>query len=249
MIRADERGQLTVTDTKLQSNRIPLHRQKRTPLRERILPDYTRGEEIINMVTHIVGGAVGLLILIGSILIGAMHRDPWAIVSGSIYGFLTCTLFVVSSVYHGLRDGMGKRVMQVIDHCTIYYMIAGTYTPVLLVGIRQQSAVACWVVFGIEWGCATAAAALTAIDLKKYARMSMVCYIAMGWAVIAIVKMTVNAMTLPGFLWLLGGGLCYTVGAVLYGLGKKHRYMHSVFHCFVNLGSLLQALAILFYVL
>ena len=76
------------------------------------------------MITHIIGGAVGLLILIGSILIGAEHRDPWAMVSGSIYGFFTCTLFAVSSVYHGLPDGMGKRVMQVIDHCTIYFMIA-----------------------------------------------------------------------------------------------------------------------------
>ena len=100
---------------------------KRIPLRERILPDYSRGEELLNMITHIVGGAVGLLILIGSVLIGAAHHDPWAITSGSIYGFFTCTLFAVSSVYHGLSDGMGKRVMQVIDHCTIYFMIAGTY--------------------------------------------------------------------------------------------------------------------------
>ena len=91
----------------------------RIPLRERSLPDYTRGEEIMNMVTHIIGGAVALLILIGSVLIGAAHKDPWAITSGCIYGFMSCCLFVISSVYHGLPDGMGKRVMQVIDHCTI----------------------------------------------------------------------------------------------------------------------------------
>ena len=222
---------------------------KRIPLRERILPDYSRGEELLNMITHIVGGAVGLLILIGSILIGAAHKDPWAIVSGSIYGFLTCTLFAVSSVYHGLPDGMGKRVMQVIDHCTIYFMIAGTYLPILLVGIRPLSPVAAWVVFGVEFGCAFLAGTLTAIDLKKYKKLSMVCYLAMGWAIVVIVKLTVQAMTMRGFLWLLGGGLCYTVGAVLYGLGKKHRYIHGVFHIFVNLGSLFQAIAILFYVL
>ena len=222
---------------------------KRIPLRDRVLPDYTRTEELINMITHIAGGAVGLLILIGSVLIGAEHRDPWAIVGGSIYGLMTCILFAVSSVYHGLPDGMGKRVMQVIDHCTIYFMIAGTYTPVLFCAIRQQSMAACWVVFGVEWGCAMAAASLTAIDLKKYQKMSMICYLAMGWAIVAILPMTVRALGLAGFLWLLGGGLCYTVGAVLYGLGKKYRYMHCVFHCFVNLGSLLQAIAILFYVL
>ena len=224
-------------------------RTKRTPLRERILPDYTHGEELMNMITHIVGGAAGLLILIGSILIGAKHGDPWAIVSGSVYGVLTCTLFVISSVYHGLPDGMGKRVMQVLDHCTIYFMIAGTYTPVLLVGIRKISPAAAWIVFGIEWGCAAAAATLTAIDLKKYKRMSMICYLAMGWAIVAILKQTVTVMTLPGFLWLLAGGICYTVGAVLYGLGKKHRYMHSIFHLFVNFGSILQAVSILRYVL
>lgn len=222
---------------------------KRIPLRERTLPDYTHGEELMNMITHIVGGAVGLLILIGSILIGAKHRDPWAITSGSIYGTLTCTLFVISSVYHGLPDGMGKRVMQVLDHCTIYFMIAGTYTPVLLTGIRRENPAAAWIVFGIEWGCAMIAATLTAIDLKKYKRFSMICYLAMGWAIVAIIRPTLHVLGTRGFLWLLGGGICYTIGAVLYGLGKKHRYMHSVFHLFVNAGSLLQAISILFYVL
>ena len=222
---------------------------KRIPLDQRVLPDYTRGEEITNMVTHIVGGAVGLLILIGSILIGAAHRNPWAIVSGSIYGAMTCTLFAVSSIYHGLSDGMAKRVMQVIDHCTIYFMIAGTYTPILLTAIRPDHPAAAWTVFGIEWGAALTAGVFTAIDLKKYSRQSMVCYLLMGWAIVAIIRPTVQILTWPGFLWLLGGGLCYTVGAVLYGLGKKHRYMHSVFHVFVNLGSLLQAVAILKYVL
>ncbi|MBP0988723.1 MAG: hemolysin III family protein [Oscillospiraceae bacterium] len=222
---------------------------KRIPLRERQLPDYTRGEELMNMITHIVGGAVGLLILIGGILIGAKHRDPWAITSGSIYGVLTCTLFVISSVYHGLPDGIGKRVMQVIDHCTIYFMIAGTYTPVLLVGIRKVMPVAAWIVFGVEWGCAMIAATLTAIDLKRYKAFSMVCYLAMGWAIVAILKPTFQVLGKSGFLWLLAGGICYTIGAVLYGLGKKHRYMHSVFHLFVNAGSLLQAIAILLYVL
>ena len=94
-----------------------------------------------------------------------------------------------------------------------------------------------------------AAAALTAIDLKKYKKMSMICYLAMGWAVVSIIGMTLRVLTLPGFLWLLSGGICYTVGAVFYGLGKQRRYMHGVFHLFVNAGSLLQAIAILKYVL
>ena len=221
----------------------------RTPLARRTLPDYTRGEERMNMITHIVGGAMGLLILMFSILIGIAHHDACAIVSGSIYGFSAVCLFTVSSVYHGLPDGMGKRVMQVIDHCTIYFLIAGTYTPILLTGIRPQSPLAAWAVFGIEWGCAAVAAALTAIDLKKYSRISMVCYLAMGWAIMGVLRLTISAMTTAGFLWLLGGGLCYTVGAVLYGMGKKHRYVHSIFHIFVDFGFLLQGIAILRYVL
>lgn len=221
----------------------------RTPLRDRVMPDYTRGEEITNMTTHIVGGAVGILILVFSILIGVAHHDPWAVVSGSIYGASTIALFAVSSVYHGLKDGMGKRVMQVVDHCTIYFLIVGTYTPVLLAGIRETNPVAAWVVFGIEWGCAALATVFTAIDLKKYSKLSMICYLAMGWAVVAVLKPTIAAMGIAGFGWLLAGGICYTVGAVLYGLGKKRRYVHSVFHLFVNAGSLLQAVAILRYVL
>lgn len=222
---------------------------QRIPLRERVLPDYTHGEEMMNMITHIVGGAVGLLILIFSILIGVSHQNPWAIASGSVYGLTTCCLFVVSSIYHGLPDGLGKRVMQIIDHCTIYFMIAGTYTPILLVGVRQESPAAAWIVFGIEWGCAMLAGTLTAIDLKKYSKLSMVCYLGMGWAVVSILGATVRIIGWTGFWWLLGGGLFYTVGAVLYGLGKKHRYMHSAFHIFVDIGCLLQAIAILFHVL
>lgn len=222
---------------------------KRIPLCERKLPDYTRGEERMNMITHIVGGAVGLAILVFGILIGAEHQDGWAITSGTIYGFLTCVLFTVSSIYHGLPDGMGKRVMQVIDHCTIYFLIAGTYTPVLLAGVRKEAPAAAWIVFVLEWGCAMIGASLTAIDLKKYKAFSMICYLTMGWGVIAVLKPTIHVLGTAGFLWLLGGGICYTIGAVLYGLGKKHRYIHGVFHLFVNAGSLLQAIAILRYIL
>ncbi|MBR6761768.1 MAG: hemolysin III family protein [Oscillospiraceae bacterium] len=223
--------------------------QARTPLRERVLPRYSRGEELMNMITHIVGASVGVLILVFGVLIGASHRDPWAIVSAGIYGFATISLFTVSSVYHGLNDGMAKRVMQVIDHCTIYFLIAGTYTPILLAGIREMNPAIAWVVFGVEWGCACTAAVFTAIDLKKYAKLSMICYLAMGWAVVAVLKPTITVLTMVGFWWLLGGGICYTVGAVLYGIGKKRPYFHSIFHMFVNAGSFLQAIAILCYVL
>ena len=221
----------------------------RIPLRERKLPDYTRGEEITNMVTHIVGAALSLPILVGGIILSAHHRNPWAIVSCCVYGLTLLWLYTMSSVYHGLGDNTGKRVLQVLDHCTISALIAGTYTPILLVSIRPDHPALAWTLFGLEWGLGAAAAAMTAIDLKKYGKASMACYIAMGWLIVLALRPTIETVGMKGFLWLLAGGVAYTVGAVLYGIGKKRKYFHSVFHLFVLLGSLLQAVCILFYVL
>ena len=155
----------------------------------------------------------------------------------------------MSSVYHGLRCEMGKKVMQVIDHCTIYFLIAGTYTPILLCGIMRVDKVAAWVIFGVVWGFAALATTLTAIDLKNYQKFSMICYIGMGWCIVLAAKATMEALSVPGIVLLLTGGVAYTVGAVLYGAGKKHRYMHSVFHLFVVAGSILHFFCILFYVI
>ena len=221
----------------------------RIPLRERTLPDYTRGEEITNMVTHIVGAALSLPILFGGIILSAYHRNPWAIVSSFIYGLAMLWLYTMSSVYHGLADNTGKRVLQVLDHCTIYALIAGTYTPILLVAIRPEYPALAWTLFGCEWGFGAAAAAMTAIDLKKYGKASMACYIAMGWLIVLALRPTIETVGPNGFLWLLAGGVAYTLGAALYRIGKKRKYFHSVFHVFVLLGSLLQAVCILFYVL
>ena len=222
---------------------------KRTPIDKRELPDYTRGEEIMNMVSHIVGGGIGVVVLILGILFAARKRDGWGVVSAVLYGLAMIWLYTMSSVYHGLRPSRAKKVMQVLDHCTIYALIAGTYTPILLAGIRPLHPVLAWVFFGLEWGLLALATTLTAIDLDKYNVLSMICYILMGWLIIFAVPQTVECMTLAGFYWLLAGGIAYTVGAVLYGIGSKRRWFHSVFHLFVLLGSILQAVAILGYVL
>ena len=103
---------------------------KRIPINDRQLPAYTHGEEIMNMVTHIVGGGIGVMVLVWGVLLSARHRDPWAVVSVSVYGAAMIWLYTMSSIYHGLPAGRGKKVMQVLDHCTIYALIAGTYTPI-----------------------------------------------------------------------------------------------------------------------
>ena len=221
----------------------------RTKLADRKLPRYTRGEEIFNMVSHIVGAALGVAALVLCVVVSALKSSAIAVVSSSIYGASLVMLYTMSSVYHGLRCEMGKKVMQVIDHCTIYFLIAGTYTPILLCGIMRVDKVAAWVIFGVVWGFAALATTLTAIDLKNYQKFSMICYIGMGWCIVLAAKATMEALSVPGIVLLLTGGVAYTVGAVLYGAGKKHRYMHSVFHLFVVAGSILHFFCILFYVI
>ena len=222
----------------------PEHRRFRIAL-----PDYTRGEELFNMITHIVGGSFAAAAIPLLVIMGAFHHNPWSIVSGAVYGFTLLVMFTVSSVYHGLKPGRAKRVMRVIDHCDIYFLIAGTYTPILLSSIRPDRPSVAWAIFGVEWALTAIAVTLNAIDLKRFEKISMVCYIGMGWCIVTVLKFAIEAMTVNGFLLLLFGGIAYTVGAVLYGVGKKVRYMHSVFHIFVLLGSVLQFLAIFFYVM
>ena len=220
---------------------------KRTKLADRLLPDYTRGEEIMNMVTHIVGGAVGIVALTLCVIFTAIHGNVYGIVTSAIYGTTMISMFTISSVYHGLKPTLGKKVMQVIDHCTIYFLIAGTYTVIVLSAVRPVYPVLGWGLFSFEWAMTALATTLTAIDLKKYSLFSMICYTGMGWAVIIFWRQTLEVMTLPGFALLLSGGIAYTIGSILYGIGKRKKWMHSVFHIFVVLGATLQFLSVLLY--
>ncbi len=213
------------------------------------LPDYTKGEEIFNMVSHIVGGALGIAALTLCVIFAAINQNVWGVVSSSIYGASLIVLYSVSSIYHGLHVNRAKRVMQILDHCVIYFLIGGTYTPILFCAIRPVSPAWAWTIFGIVWGLAAMASTFTAIDMKKYAKLSMICYIGMGWCILLAAPIAIKALPLAGLIFLLTGGISYTVGAIFYGFGAKHRYIHSVFHLFVVLGSVLQFLCIFFYVI
>ncbi len=220
---------------------------KRTKLTDRLLPDYTNGEEIFNMVTHIVGGGFGIVYLVLCVVFAAIKGNVWGIVSSAIYGASVIALFTMSSIYHGLKPAMAKKVMQVLDHCTIYFMIAGTYTPLMLSMLRKTNPVIAWVIFGVVWGIAALAITLTAIDLKKYSVFSMICYIGMGWCVIVTIVPVYKTLTFWGFMWLLLGGIMYTIGAILFGIGSKVRYIHSIFHIFVVLASVMHFICIFFF--
>ena len=221
---------------------------KRTKLRDRVLPRYSKGEEVMNMVTHIVGGGLAV-ICFALCLYKAIPQGGMSLMASMIYGITMVTLYTMSSLYHGLRPGTAKKVLQILDHCTIYALIAGTYTPIVLCAIAPQYPTVGWGLFLGEWILAIVAATLTAIDLKRYRVMSMLCYIGMGWGVIFFLPQTLAVLPGCGFGLLLAGGIAYTIGAVLFGLGKRLKWMHSVFHIFVVLGSLLQFLTIFLCVL
>lgn len=224
---------------------------RRTKLIDRRLPDYTRGEEIFNMVTHIVGGGFGVIALATCVVKAFLNHDAYQIVGAFIYGFAMVILYTMSSVYHGLKHEMAKKVMQVIDHCSVFILIAGTYTPITLTVLREANPFLGWAIFGVVWGVSALGITLNAIDLKKYNIFSFICYLVLGWCIVIPGKTAIRAIPKEGFWWLLAGGIAYSLGAVLYAIagGKKVRYMHSVFHIFVVLGSIFQYVAIIWYML
>ncbi len=223
--------------------------KKRTKLCDRLLPTYSVGEERMNMITHIVGGGLGVVMLLMCVIKAAYSRNVWGVAASVVYGISLIALYTVSSVYHGMKAGTAKKVMQVVDHCTIYFLIAGSYTVVVLSALRPAFPEIAWGLFFFVWALTVLAVVLTAIDLKKYNVFSLACYIGMGWCVIPFWQQTLQVLTVPGFLLLLAGGIAYTIGAILYGLGKKKKWMHSVFHIFVVLGSVLQFLSVWMYAL
>ena len=223
---------------------------KRTKLRDRILPKYTKGEEIFNMTSHIVGGALGIVALVLCVVFAAVHGNGYGVVSGAIYGVTMVILYTMSSIYHGLNPKRkAKKVFQVLDHCSIYLLIAGSYTPFALCTLREYSTALGWTIFGVIWFVAILGIILNSIDIKKFRVFSIICYLVMGWCIVFKINLLPELLGTAGFVLLLLGGLAYTIGAILYGLGKKHKYMHSVFHLFILLGSLLQFFTILLYVM
>ena len=223
---------------------------KRTKLADRILPSYTKGEEIFNMVSHIVGGVAGIVTIVLCSVFGAIRGNAYGVVSGVIFGASMIFLYTMSSLYHGLKpNSKSKKIFQILDHCAIFVLIAGSYTPFALCTLREYSTALGWVIFGVIWGFAILGITLNAIDLKKYKKFSMICYLAMGWCIIVRGDLLPILLGINGFALLLAGGIVYTIGAILYGIGKKRKYIHSVFHLSVFLGNLLHVLCVLLYVI
>ena len=223
---------------------------KRIKLEDRVLPTYTKGEEIFNMTSHIVGAGFAVIALILCITFSIIRKNTYGLISSIIYGITMILLYTMSSIYHGLSPKLkAKKVLQILDHCSIFLLIAGTYTPFALCTLRAYNPQIGWSIFAINWIIAVIGITLNAIDLKRYRVFSMICYLVMGWCIIVKINVLPVLLGMKGFILLASGGIIYTIGAILYGVGVKVKYMHSIFHLCICVASILQFLCIILYVI
>ena len=216
-------------------------------LKEKIeIPKYTLGEEIMSAVTHGVGALLSIAALTLCVIFSAINGSCLSVVSSAIYGSSLIILYTMSTLYHSLKVNNAKRVFRIIDHCSIYLLIAGTYTPYTLLVLPKNVGIP---MFIIIWSITILGIVLNAIDLKKYKVISFISYLILGWLVIFAFKPLMDNLATGGFILLLAGGISYTLGAIFYGFGRKVKYMHSIFHLFVLAGSILQFFSILLYVI
>ena len=206
---------------------------------------YTIGEEIFNAITHGAGAVLSIAALVIMTVAAVRSGSGVKFASALVYGLTLIVLYTMSTLYHSIANRTAKKVLQVFDHCTIYLLIAGTYTPYTLVTLQGKLG---WTIFAAIWGLAALGVILNAIDMKKFRVFSTILYPLMGWAIIAAFRPLAAALPPAGIWLLVAGGVAYTLGLIFYGL-KKHRYMHSVWHLFVMAGSVLHFLSVMLYVL
>ena len=211
---------------------------------------YTSGEEVANAVTHVVGSHLGAAMLALLVWQGAASGTDvaWKTTSAAIFGASTILLYAVSSAYHAVVHPPAKRILHVMDHMAIYFLIAGTYTPFCLVTLRPEHPGLAWTIFGMEWGAALAGIFFKLRTTGRFRYLSTSAYVVMGWVALCAIVPLVRSLTGLGTMWLsLGGGL-YTLGCVFY-LWKSLPYSHMVWHLFVLAGTISHFFCVLWYVM
>ncbi|MDY3862308.1 MAG: hemolysin III family protein [Ruminococcus sp.] len=211
-------------------------------MKNKLTNRYTLGEEIFNSVSHGVGSVLAIGGTVVLIVVSAIFSDVWAVVSSAIYGASLIILYTMSTLYHAIANEKAKKFFRIMDHNTIFFLIAGTYTPITLAILRGTLG---WILFGVVWGAAIIGIVLNSIDLEKFSKPSVVCYIAMGWVVIFAIKPLIAQTSEFFLLFLILGGVFYTLGVIFYAI-KKIKYFHSVWHLFTVAGSAFHFFAILF---
>ena len=206
---------------------------------------YTLAEELISSISHGIGALIGIIQLAIGVIVAVGKNDVWNIVSMSIYGTSLVVLFLMSTLYHALTHRGAKAVFRVLDHNSIFLLIAGTYTPYTLGVLRLTSPVLAWVLFILIWGSAVVGILFNSINVDKYWKVSLAGYLMMGWAAIFAIGPLISTMLPISTTLLFAGGIVYSLGAIIYVLGRKAKYFHSIWHFFVLGGSILHYLSII----
>ena len=223
-----------------------VEREEEDRLKKLGLPKYTLSEELISAISHGLGAAFAIVVLVLSVIKAVSLESTVAVVSSCLYGAMMVLLYTMSTIYHSLKPNRAKKVFRVFDHCSIFLLIAGTYIPIVLVGMGGALG---WVYFGIICAAAILGITFNAVSVERFKVFSMICYLAMGWVIVFAFMPLYHAVGIQGIIMLIAGGVVYSIGAILYGLGKDKKYFHSIWHFFVLGGSVLHFIMIYMYIL
>lgn len=204
-------------------------------------PYYTVREEIANSITHGLGAVLSLAGLIVLIVCAVMYGTVWHIVSFSIFGGTLLLLYLASTLYHSLPQPAVKRVLRIFDHASIYVLIAGSYTPFMLVNLRGFWG---WSILGVVWACAVLGIILKAVCIMKFQKLTLALYVVMGWLCVIVLRQLLPQLSQFSAIFLIAGGLSYTVGLIFYGW-EKLPYSHAIWHVFVLCGSIFHYFSVL----
>lgn len=206
-----------------------------------------KGEKF-NSISHVVGAALALAGLAVLVVLASFKADPWKIVSFSIYGTTLVLLYTCSALYHSFK-GRAKDIFRKLDHCMIYLLIAGTYTPITLVTLRENHMAWAWSIFGVVWGLAVFGIVWDTMQRRGARILPVLIYLLMGWLIVIALKPMSQALPAGGFALLIAGGLAYTLGVIFYAMDTRIRHFHGVWHLFVLAGSISHFLTVLLYIL
>ena len=205
---------------------------------------YSSIEEKFNIISHAIGFILSIVALVLLVTYAILDGDVWHIVSFSIFGSSLIVLYAASTLYHSAKKPELRNRLNILDHASIYVLIAGTYTPFTLVTLKGPIG---WVIFGTSWGLALTGVILKLFFTGKYDLISTSMYVFMGWIIVFAIKPLINNLPLEGLLWLFAGGISYTIGAILYSIGRI-KFNHAIFHMLVLIGSFCHFMSVFFYV-
>ncbi|WP_096201565.1 PAQR family membrane homeostasis protein TrhA [Bacillus sp. FJAT-45350] len=206
---------------------------------------FSKGEEIANAITHGIGALLSIAALVILIVFSSLYGNPWHVVSFTLFGVTMVLLYTSSTFVHAFPEGKAKDVFEILDHSSIYFFIAGTYTPFLFIAVKGWLG---WTLFGIVWGVAIAGTVFKCFFVKKYLIISTLGYVFLGWQIVFAWNHIVANVPYNGIVLLVVGGVCYTVGAIFY-MWRGFRYHHAIWHLFVLGGTITHFFAVLLYLL